>query len=426
MRSTPPCRVRELRIERSRNHSLTNDDVIDRQKVLQALEAKRDQFREYHEDQKRQRDLVWDLFAHFASLDRQTILDRIAQRDIAWPGALPTHEIDEATDLRMTFTPRWETHEEARTWALGVLRDQPVIAVDGSQVTPTKDFSIPVGAVQIGWFINYHRPGGLYIKDVDFEVLGPAELEGAEDDSDSIGSFPNWLVNQKRFVGECRQLCRLMTEHASLPEHQRPVCFLDGSLVISFAGQMRRERAKPYIDAVTELLACSERHRVPLVAYVDTSYSRDLVTLVQVLTNATGVSTLSDAGMLGNTLSQWGDRSPFFLCARRDELSKDGRAEFYNDIAFTYLRVVQGRSPARVEIPRWLVEIGPVEAVMDIVRAECVVGAGYPYAVETADAVAVLTQQDRQRFYALWQQFLAGENVTLTQARKAGSKLGRR
>ena len=88
--------------------------------------------------------------------------------------------------------------------------------------------------------------------------------------------------------------------------------------------------------------------------------------------------------------------------------------------------LVVGLGVTGVSCARWLAERGPVEAVIDIVRAECVVGAGYPYAVETADAVAVLSQQDRQRFYALWQQFLAGENVTLTQARKAGSKLGRR
>ena len=63
---------------------------------------------------------------------------------------------------------------------------------------------------------------------------------------------------------------------------------------------------------------------------------------------------------------------------------------------------------------------------MDVVRAECVVGTGYPYAIETADAVAVITQQDRQRFYALWQQFMQKENIEFTQARKAGSKVGRR
>ena len=32
-------------------------------------------------------------------------------------------------------------------------------------------------------------------------------------------------------------------------------------------------------------------------------------------------------------------------------------------------------------------------------------GNGYPYAVETADAVAVITMQDRERFYRLLQEF---------------------
>ncbi len=77
-------------------------------------------------------------------------------------------------------------------------------------------------------------------------------------------------------------------------------------------------------------------------------------------------------------------------------------------------------------MPRWLLQSDWAESVLDIVRAECVVGAGYPYAIETADALAVITQQDRQRFYALWQQFMQKEGIPLTQARKAGSKLGRR
>ena len=195
---------------------------------------------------------------------------------------------------------------------------------------------------------------------------------------------------------------------------------------ISFAGQMRPSRAQAYIDAVTELLACSEQYRVPLVGFVDTSFSRDLVTLIQVLANAASVPTLSDAALLSPGLSEWGDRSPFFLCARNDALSQDGRAGFYRDVAFTYIRVVQDRSPARVETPRWLLESDMAELVMDVVRAECVVGAGYPYAVETADAVAVITQRDRQRFYALLQQFMEKEGIPLTMARKAGSKLGRR
>ena len=56
-------------------------------------------------------------------------------------------------------------------------------------------------------------------------------------------------------------------------------------------------------------------------------------------------------------------------------------------------------------------------------RAECVVGTGYPYAlVETADAVAVLTMQDRERFYRLFQEFEEWERLPLRFSRKAASK----
>ena len=34
---------------------------------------------------------------------------------------------------------------------------------------------------------------------------------------------------------------------------------------------------------------------------------------------------------------------------------------------------------------------GLLERVVDVVRAECVAGTGYPYAMETADALAVIT-----------------------------------
>jgi hypothetical protein len=52
-----------------------------------------------------------------------------------------------------------------------------VAAVDGSQIPPSKELSVPVGAIQIGWFLNYHLPGGRYEKDVLFMVLAPAGAE---------------------------------------------------------------------------------------------------------------------------------------------------------------------------------------------------------------------------------------------------------
>lgn len=401
--------------------------MLDREKVIVALERKRPQFERYSADLRRQQQSVHERLAAFAGKSAQTILDALQAMGALWPGALPTPELDQADHLRLAFGPTWQNHQEARQWAVSVLRERPVIAVDGSQITPTKDLNIPVGAVQVGWYINFHSSGGRYIKDVEFEVLGPQELMETEEAADSGDrAQPNWKVNQVRFVRECERLCALMAEFAARPARERPLCFFDGSFIISFAGQMRPERAQPYIQAVRTLLDCSARYRVPLVAFVDRSYSRDFVALLDTLARGVPPLALSDAALFDGLLPNWGDRSPFFYCARRDGLSQDNRADFYQDVAFSYLRLTRDRTPARIETPRWMVEDGCAADALELVRAECVVGAGYPYAVETADALAVISQPDRERFYGLFEQFVQRSGLNLVQARKAASKLTRR
>ena len=135
---------------------------------------------------------------------------------------------------------------------------------------------------------------------------------------------------------------------------------------------------------------------------------------------------VSDAAVAARYLPNWGDRTPFFICDRDDQLSRDNFVDFYNDVIFCYMRLASDRSPARIELPRWTLDAGVAEAVINIIRAECIVGTGYPYALETADALAVLTQQDRQRFYAMLQQFVEQDGMQLTMARKARSKRTRR
>lgn len=400
--------------------------MLDREKVIVAFEQKRAAFQEFLDSQQQQRRLLSDWLEQFHRLDAQGLLAKLAELDIGWPGALPTPELDRAHRLCLAFAVRWNNHAQARQWALSVLEGRPVAAVDGSQITPTKDLSIPIGAVQVGWFVNDHLPGGSYIKDVEFEVLAPHELAQEEGDAPDERGFPDWRVNQLRFERECEKLCDLMARYADGAEPARPLCFFDGSFIISFAGQMRPERARPYLAAVQAMLACSEQCRVPLVGYVDSSYSRDLVALVEAVTGHSVGAGMTDSTMLSSLLPNWGDRSPVFVCARSDALSEEGRADFYREVAFVYVRLTQDRPPARVELPYWLAVEGRVDEVLDRVRAECVVGAGYPYAVETADAVAVIGQQDRRRFYALFEQFAHAQQLSLVQSRKARSKESRR
>lgn len=411
--------------------------MITRNKVLQALESKRTQFQEFGDAQQQNRQHIAQQLDRFLRLDYAALCERLDAIGEEWTGARPTPEWDLAERLCMPPGPQWSNHQDARAWALEILRDRPVLAVDGSQITPTKDFSIPVGAVQIGWFINEHRPGGHYTKDLDFAILAPQDLADGEEVDDERG-VPGWRVHQERFVRECVKLCELMVEAADRPQREKPLCFFDGSFIISFAGQLRGEgRAQPYLTAVRELLACSEETRVPLVGFVDGSYSHDIVTLMGMVTDGddgTSGRTFhsSDAGMLRAYLPEtlWGARCPAFICARRDSntIGNPMPTTFYNRVAFTYMRLSERRAPARIEMPRWILDDDLLDDVLDLVRAECVVGAGYPYAIETADALAVISMQDRQRFYGWFEQFVDSvqELSDLTQSRKSTSKRARR
>jgi len=191
---------------------------------------------------------------------------------------------------------------------------------------------------------------------------------------------------------------------------------------------MAPAHAQTYIRAVRQLLACSEQYQVPLVGFVDSSLSKDLVTLLEVLHHQPNALRQTDGSLIraAALLPNWGDRTPFFINARDDRLTRSGQGVFYAEVAFTYIQLATGRPPARLEIPHWMVEMGKADDAVDLVRAECVVGMGYPYAIETADALAVISQQDRQRFYALFEQFAQRTGLPLTQARKALSKQIRR
>lgn len=394
--------------------------MFHRERVIGALEAKADRFIGYEvqiNDALRAYD---QLLSAMASLTRTEVEDRLAGQSA--PGALPTDEHDRYPDLVVPFEPArwWANHEQAREWARRTLVGVTTAAVDGSQITPSKDLSVPVGAVQVGWFVNPHTPDMPYVKDLSFEVLAPDEL--ADEEDDAFG-FPDWRVNQQRFVGECQQLIALMETAANAS--RRMVCFLDGSLIASFVQHMLPERQQEYVGAITKLLDASERCRIPLVGYVDTSYANDLAAMLDALGGRRTIRRISDGALFRQRLA-WGDRTTAHVCARRDAVVTLNSPKYYSHVVFVYLKATTDGPPARLDLPRWVLDAGELDWVLDIVRAECIVGTGYPYASETADAVAVITQEDRDRFYRLFQEFAEKQGVPLRLSRKSTSKRGRR
>jgi hypothetical protein len=204
-----------------------------------------------------------------------------------------------------------------------------------------------------------------------------------------------------------------------------PLVFYDGSLVVSFALTMPPIYRDRYISAAFSLLEASEMYRVPLIGYIDTSYARDATTLLsRLFEHLPETKHLHDALLWQGALA-WGDRTPAFISARGDVLPV-GYGRYHDQVAFVYMQTTSHRPPARLEFPRWMLEADLLDEALDVVRAEVIVGNGYPYAIETADAVAVISMRDREEFYRLFQDFALHNDLRLSFSSKALSKSQRR
>jgi hypothetical protein len=359
-----------------------------------------------------------------------------AQKEHGGIGARPTAAYDgwaaSARDGALPVAPFGQAfahHEAARAWAERVIAGTTTVAVDGSQILPWRDVSIPVALVQAAIFANPHDPAQPYLKDARVALLGPDDLAAAEAVEATelhVQLAAEELVNLRRFQLEVQTLIAWMQSWQPAAHTPPPVALLDGSLIVSFALRKESPLRGAYIAAVTQLLAASERARVPLVAYIDTSIARDLVTMLRAAFPDRALPTerrIHDALLWGDALA-WGDVSLPFLSARGDVLGEYGAQS--DSVAFVYLRAAADRPPARLEMPRWLVESDSYPHVLDVLRAELIAGNGYPYAIETADAVAVITTEDRARFYQIFQRFAAEAGLPLTFSRKLLSKSRRR
>jgi hypothetical protein len=401
--------------------------MIFRDKIFAQLQAKQAGFRNYQDAARNDAQVYAEALAQLATLSGAEIHQAVAH--LPTPGALPTPEFDVARTLRLRFPQEFHNHEQARHWAAETLLHHTTCAADGSQILPVKEFSIPVAAVQVAWFINAHTRAGRYIKDAAFHVLAPDELM-IEFNGERIVSESQ--VNLNRFELEIKTLCRLMQQIAAEPNlmEKRPLALFDSSLVISFVDRLQQDQRLAYTNLVLELLRCSEATRVPLIGYVDTSYAHDLTHLLENCFALRESDKIHDAQLV-NDLLQWGDRTPLFVCARGSADKKqqgvlEGFAEYRRGIGFTYLKTHSSLPPARLEIPLWIQKAGWLDEMINLIRAEVIVGNGYPYVLETADAAAVITARDRDAFYAIFQQFTKDQNIDLRISQKAVSKFRRR
>lgn len=393
--------------------------MILKDKIISQLNDKLHLFNDFNFNVKSDLNSHHRALESLTSLSSQQILQEISS--IPTPGAIPVPvEFDQG--FLKKFPHRFSNHAESRSWAASILAGHPVLAADGSQIMPVRDYSVPIAAIQVAWFLNFHSSDGKYIKDQDLKILTPHDLTV---DFDGDRRISEQEINLKRFEFETDALCNQMK-----PLGREALAFLDSSIVITFADKLQPELRNAYIKNVLKLLRAAKSSDTPLIGYIDTSYASDLINLIENCTKIPGSQKIHDAQLL-SPLMEWGDRTAVFICARssadrRKEGVLESFAEYSRAIGFTYLKTTAAAPPARLEFPMWIYEEGLLDSVLDLVRAEVIAGNGYPYAIETADAAAVITNSDRETFYTLFRHFAETRNLDLQISQKAASKHRRR
>ncbi|HET8912111.1 MAG TPA: DNA double-strand break repair nuclease NurA, partial [Ktedonobacteraceae bacterium] len=227
--------------------------MLHKGKLQQALNIKRGQFSVYDgsfsEQLQSYREALESLYQEYQS--SAEVEDQLPPPGLTQSaGARPTIEFDRwlikaglqsYTGPCLPFGNEFANHEQARSWA-ECIEGVTTVAVDGSQLQPSRDVSIPVALIQVGYFVNPHSRGRAYTKDVRMEVLSPDEImdESRQDEADP-DSYPysEMQVNLHRYLLEVDTL-RVQMEQCARSRREddpvySPVVFFDGSLVVSFA-----------------------------------------------------------------------------------------------------------------------------------------------------------------------------------------------
>lgn len=360
-------------------------------------------------------------FDALAKLSPEKIAETFAKETAA--GAFPAGELSANGSYHFEFGTSWQNHEQARRWAAEILDDRTTFAADGSQIYVGREVSIPVAAVQIGWFENPHNAEKPYEKNARFEVLTPADL--FRDQEEPMN--PDIRVEERRYLGEIAAIGDFLEKHRGWRERgeRMPAAFFDNPLLVPFS---QKGLQKSFVAATSGLVELSRSTGVPVVGYVARSFSRDCLSMLDAADPSAGRADTAvyDASLFQNSNFNWGDRSCFCYAKRRGLGGLDDPATEMPTVGFTYLQTARDSTPARLDIPVWVYESGSLDELADVVRAECVVGLGYPYPLETADQTAVIAARDREIFLRTLQELAVREDLNFSVSRKDASKNRRR
>jgi|GEM_PF-607520 hypothetical protein len=263
--------------------------------------------------------------------------------------------------------PSFRTFNIQTNHAISILEGLKICGVDGSQIEPSKDFGVPVGAIQtVG--LEVHHGKGEFRKHVEFSIT-----------SSDVN------ISLERFKAECEMMMNLMDGDRYI--------FYDGSFVLSFTKELASEIREDYINSVCEVLEKSETTSTPVIGVVDVSKARDVVVMLETL-RGVELQGIYDTSLFMEFLEPGMATQPF-ICLR--DIIKYYRKT--SEICFQYINM--DGNIVRIEYPVWLLE--DEWKLVEVVISECRLGSSgaYPYVLERSHAEAVISQKERFEFYRL-------------------------
>jgi hypothetical protein len=329
-------------------------------------------------------------------------------------GAIPVESFRRYIPLEHSF----EDHSAMKQWAVEILSDRAIVAVDGSQIFSSADFNIPIGFVQAGAFwVSYGKKHSDFGQDILSDVLiGNSAIEKYEQ-SEPLHDMSISLV---RLAKELELALKVVEKHQ---ERGLSACLLlDGSLVLRFLRRADEEIKEAMCNEIVKLLRVCERKLIPVAGYVDYSLAKDITSTLEKLSGKDYDIKVSDVSIVGPFLEEggFGARTPVFRL--KHSLLDGYYEEFSDDIYFFYQKIHSG-FPIRVEFPKWIYNANLVEDLAQVIAAQVVIGDGYPYVLLRAHETAILEGADRDRFFEVVTWFLSKEcGVSVWETRKAKQK----
>jgi hypothetical protein len=331
-----------------------------------------------------------------SNLSPEEILD-ILQED---NGAVPQEPVQHVILLGDAFT----TQVEMKNWAAEELSKKVVIAVDGSQILTTGEFTIPLGFVQAGAFWTEYTPEkGLYGKDFRSDIFVGSTATEEREQSEPLHEMG---VNMRRLAKEID--LALETIEKFRKRGVKAYLLLDGSIIFRFLNHASEEVKQAMCGDLVRLLHACEEKAIPVAGYVDHSFAKDITATLEKLLKKSYDIKVSDIAVVGPALGEvgFGARTSVFRL-KHDFLSRY-YSEYANDMCFFYQKLHSG-PPVRIEFPKWICDAEAVQDLARVVAAQAIIGDGYPYVLLRAHETAFLESANRDRFNTIVTWFLSEE-----------------